>query len=170
MQLPPLQASAIRRYGAIALVLGIALAAPAASAQSRNLRAERGIDLLNAHITLAYREHDHAKYGALFTDSAIFEWPAIPSVRGRAALTAMARENWASLRNMDLRLVVASRLVAGNRATEFGAFEQSWDDDKGARNTEFGRYAAALVRQKNGAWLMDRFLGFEDSTRARPRQ
>lgn len=169
MQIPPLQTATIRLCTSIALVLGMALAASAASAQARSTHADRGIDLLNARIVQAYREHDHAKYGGLFTDSAIFEWPAIPSVRGRAALTAMARENWASLRNMDLKLVVASRLVAVSRATEFGAFEQSWDDDKGARNTEFGRYAAALVRQKNGAWLMDRFLGFEDSTRSRPR-
>src|SRR6266536_3616116 len=102
MQLLPLELATIRRCATIALVLGIALRASVASAQSRS--ADRGIDSLNARIAQAYRDHDHAKYGALFTDSAIFEWPAIPSVRGRPALTAMARENWASLRNMDLKL------------------------------------------------------------------
>lgn len=123
----------------------------------------RGIDSLNARITQAYRDHDPVKYAALFTDSAVFEWPAIASVRGRSALGTMARENWVALRNMDLKLTVASRRVSGNHATEFGAFEQSWDGDAG-RNTEFGRYTVALVRQANGEWLMDRFFGFEDST------
>jgi hypothetical protein len=56
--------------------------------------------------------------------------------------------------------------VAPNNATEFGAFQQSWLDTNGLRMTEFGRYAVFLVRQGNDSWLIDRFLGFEDSTRS----
>jgi hypothetical protein len=81
----------------------------------------------------------------------------------------MARDNWAALRDMDLRLTVATRRVAPDHATELGSFEQSWSDSTGARHTEFGRYATILVRQSDGRWLMDRFLGFEDSTRTSPR-
>jgi len=33
--------------------------------------------------------------------------------------------------------------------------------------TEFGRYVAFLLRQQDGSWRMDRFFGFEDSTRPR---
>jgi len=77
----------------------------------------------------------------------------------------MARENWASLKDMDLRLTVATRRVAPDHATEFGAFEQSWRDASGVRMTEFGRYVALLLRQQDGSWRMDRFFGFEDSTR-----
>ena len=32
--------------------------------------------------------------------------------------------------------------------------------------TEFGRYVTFLVRKNDGTWLIDRFFGFEDSTRA----
>jgi ketosteroid isomerase-like protein len=124
-----------------------------------------GIDSFNAALVQAYRTHDPQAYGTLFTDTAVFEWPAFTTVRGRAALAEMARSNWAALKDMDLRLIVARRRFAPDHATEFGAFEQSWSDSSGRRMTEYGRYVAVLVRQENGAWLMDRFFGFEDSTR-----
>ena len=125
-----------------------------------------GIDSLNARLVQSFRSHDPLAYSALFTDTAVFEWPAFNTVRGRAELAAMARSNWAALKDMDLRLIVATRRFAPDHATEFGAFEQSWRDAKGVGMTEFGRYVAVLVRQNDGSWLMDRFFGFEDSTRA----
>ena len=127
-----------------------------------------GIDSLNARIVRAYRTHDPEAYGALYTDSAIFEWPAFDSPRGRAAMAAMVRGNWASLKNMDLRLTVATRRLAADHATEFGAFEQSWSDSAGVRHAEFGRYVSVLARGEDGTWLIDRFFGFADSTRVQP--
>jgi ketosteroid isomerase-like protein len=127
-----------------------------------------GMDSLNARLVQAYRSHDPKAYAALYTDSAIFEWPAFNTVRGKAGLAAMAESNWASLRDMDLRLSVSTRRVAPDHATEFGAFEQSWRDSSGARMTEFGRYVTVMTRQQDGHWLMDRFFGFEDSTRTAP--
>jgi len=100
----------------------------------------------------------------LYTDTAVFEWPAFNTVRGPTALAAMARENWASLRDMDLRLTVATRRVTPDHATEFGAFEQSWRDSGGVRMTEFGRYVAFLLRQQDGSW---RWTGSSGS-RTRP--
>ncbi len=127
--------------------------------------ATAGIDSLNARLVRAYRNHDPQAYAALYTDTAVFEWPASNTVRGPAELAAMARSNWASLKDMDLRLTLSARRVAPDHATEFGAFQQSWRDPSGVRRTEFGRYVAFLLRQEDGGWRMDRFLGFEDSTR-----
>ena len=145
--------------------LGVAcLACPQPSRPSAR-QATTGIDSLNAALVRAYRSHDPVAYAALYTDTAVFEWPAFNTVRGPTALAAMARDNWASLRDMDLRLSVSSRRVAADHATEFGAFEQSWRDSSGTRMTEFGRYVSFLLRQADGSWRMDRFFGFEDSTR-----
>ena len=130
--------------------------------------ATAGIDSLNAALVRAYRTHDPQAYAALYTDTAVFEWPAFNTVRGPAQLAAMARSNWASLKDMDLRLTVSARRVAPDHATEFGGFEQSWRDSSGMRRTEFGRYVAFLLRQADGSWRMDRFFGFEDSTRVNP--
>ena len=135
------------------------------SVRSPTGEATAGIDSLNAAVVRAYRTHNPQAYAALYTDSAVFEWPAFNTVRGPAQLAAMARSNWASLQDMDLRLTVSARRVAPDHATEFGAFEQSWRDSRGVRMTEYGRYVSLLLRQADGRWRMDRFLGFEDSTR-----
>lgn len=155
------------RRAALPLCLAALACAPSAPAADA-ATAAAGVDALNARIAQAYRRHDPAAYAALYTDSAVFEWPAFTTVRGHAALAAMARDNWASLRDMDLRLTVADRRVAPDHVTEFGAFTQSWRDSSGARRAEYGRYVAVLVRQADGGWRMDRFFGFEDSTRALP--
>ena len=148
-------------------VIGIACAQPSRDTDGS---AGAGIDSLNAGITQAYRTHDPKAYAALYTDSAVFEWPAFTTVRGPAALATMAKDNWSSLRDMDLKLTVANRRYSPTGATEFGAFEQSWSDSSGTRNTEYGRYVSYVVKQQDGVWRMDRFFGFEDSTRKAPAQ
>jgi ketosteroid isomerase-like protein len=145
------------------VVLGVACSQ--ASRESVAAGAKAGIDSLNARLVQAYRNRDPQTYGALYTDSGVFEWPAFNTVRGRVALEDMVRSNWASLNDVDLQLTVASRRMAPNHATEFGAFQQSWRDAKGVRMTEFGRYVTLLARQPDSSWRIDRFFGFEDSTR-----
>src|SRR3989475_4194570 len=110
--------------------------------------ATAGIDSLNAALVRAYRTHDPQAYAALYTDTAVFEWPAFNTVRGPPQLAPVARGNWASLKDMDLRLTVSARRVAPDHSTEFGAFEQSWRDSSGLRRTEFGRDVAFLLRQE----------------------
>jgi len=151
-------------FGIYAIAAGVALLACRTAGPSA-ADATAGIDSLNAALVRAYRSHDPRAYAALYTDTAVFEWPAFNRVRGPAQLAAMARSNWASLKDVDLRLAVSARRVAPDHATEFGAFEQSWRDSSGVRRTEFGRYVAFLLRQADGSWRMDRFFGFEDSTR-----
>jgi uncharacterized protein (TIGR02246 family) len=164
---PSRRAARRRAAAACACVAALACApSPPAADRVGTDRAGAGIDSLNARIVQAYRDHDPEAYAALYTDSAVFEWPAFNTVRGRAGLAAMARDNWGALRDMDLVLTVASRRLADDHATEFGAFQQSWTDSAGTRMTEYGRYVTVLARQKDGGWLMDRFFGFEDSTRA----
>ena len=152
-----------RRFGSSIFCLFGLLACTRMSADATSANA--GIDSLNARLVDSYRHRDAAAYGALWTDSAAFEWPAFGTPRGPAALAAMARDNWAGEREVDLRLHVASRRLAPDHATEFGAFEQSWTDSGGVRRTEYGRYVSLLTKHQDGSWRLDRFLGFEDSTR-----
>src|SRR5438445_6787019 len=145
--------------------LGIAcLGCPQPSRPSAR-QATTGFDALNAALVRAYRSHDPVAYAALYTDTAVFEWPAFNTVRGPRELAAMARDNWASLGDMDLRLTVSTRRVAPDHATAFGAFQQSWRASRGGRMPEFGRYVAFLLRQADGSWRMHRFFRFADSTR-----
>ena len=146
---------------AIAVMVVACSAASPPSAE----QASAAIDSLNARLVRAYQTRDPQAYAALYTDSALFEWPAFTTVRGPAALGAMARSNWAAERDVDLRLTVANRRLTANQATEFGAFQQLWTDSAGVRMIEFGRYVTLLVRETDGSWRIDRFFGFEDSTR-----
>lgn len=159
--------SIVRAASGSALLLAILGGCSPGPRQSAS-DAAAGIDSLNARLVQAYRARDPQAYGALYTDSAVFEWPAFNTVRGRAGMEAMARTNWASLTEMDLRLTIASRRVAADHATEFGAFEQSFRDSSGVRTTEFGRYVTVLARGPDSAWRIDRFFGFADSTRPLP--
>ncbi|NUO63510.1 MAG: DUF4440 domain-containing protein [Gemmatimonadaceae bacterium] len=149
------------------LLLTLALAACDGTRTGVAAAASAKIDSLNARTAHAYRSADPRAYGALYADSAVFEWPAFNSARGPAGLEAMARDNWRTLRDMDLRLHVAERRIAPDHATEFGAFEQDYTDSAGKRFTEYGRYVTLLVPGEDGDWRIQRFFGFEDSTRAR---
>ena len=51
---------------------GLACRQPAPSAGE----ATAGIDALNSRVVQAYRRHDPQAYAALYTDTAVFEWPA----------------------------------------------------------------------------------------------
>jgi len=158
----------VKPVGAVAISLCILGTACSPTSRETPSDASAGIDSLNARIVQAYRTHDPRAYGALYTDSAVFEWPAFNTVRGRAGMEAMARSNWATLNDMDLRLSVSSRRAAPDHATEFGAFEQSWRDSSGARMAECGRYVTVLARDNDRTWRIDRFFGFSDSTRPVP--
>lgn len=156
----------MRAFILLAVAAGCAAILACAPAGPTTDAANAGIDALNARLVEAYRRRDPSAYAALYSDTAVFEWPAFSTVRGPAALAVMARDNWAAQRDVELRLRVAARRFAPDHATEFGAFEQSWSDAAGVRRTEFGRYVSLLVRRADGSWRLDRFFGFEDSTRA----
>ena len=151
---------------ALASLLACAACANEAPARSAAVDPQAGarIDSMNAKLSAVYHARDSRAYPLLFTDSAVFEWPAIPNIRGRAGLEALARDGWKTLDGLDLRIIPSSRRIGADHATEFGAFEESWRDSTGARKVEFGRYAELLARQPDGSWLIDHFFGFEDST------
>src|SRR5437879_12517982 len=77
-------------FGIYAIAAGAALLA-CRPARPSAADATAGIDSLNAALVRAYRTHDPQAYAALYTDTAVFEWPAFNTVRGPAQLAAMAR-------------------------------------------------------------------------------
>ena len=130
----------MRRFEARSLIAALALATSCAAHDApRNApESNTGIDTLNARIERSYRDKDPRSYAALFTDTAVFEWPAVPTVRGRPALQSMAGELWPPLPDLKLRFIVGTRRLAPNHATEIGAFEESWRDSTGAGGRSTG--------------------------------
>ena len=149
-------------------VLAPAVLALACARESRpdTAATTAALDSLDGQLSRAYHDRDAKLYGTLWSDSAVFEWPALPSLRGPAALSAMATDIWTGERDVELRVRPTTRRVAPDHATEWGAFEQAWTDSAGKRQVEYGRYVTAFAKQPSGSWRIDRWLGFEDSTRA----
>jgi ketosteroid isomerase-like protein len=152
------------RLLALASLLALGACANEAPARAADPQAGARIDSMNAKLSAVYRARDSRAYPLLFTDSAVFEWPGTPNIRGRVGLEALARDGWKPLNDLELKVIPSARSIGVDHATEFGAFEESWRDSTGARKVEFGRYAELLVRQPDGSWLIDHFFGFEDST------
>jgi hypothetical protein len=78
--------------------------------------AHAGIDSLNARLARAYRDHDPQAYAALFTDTAVFEWPAFNTVRGAAQLLRAIAPSPAAPRSSPTR-----RSSSGRRSTRCAA-------------------------------------------------
>ncbi|HTK49879.1 MAG TPA: nuclear transport factor 2 family protein [Gemmatimonadaceae bacterium] len=155
-----------RALAAVSLLLAGACAGspPARETASVPADANARLDTLIARLVTVHHALDAKGYAQLYTDSAVFEWPAFDTVRGRAGIEAMARGNFAPLDDLVIRITPSARRLAADHATEFGAFEETWNDSTGARKAEYGRYAETLARQPDGSYLIDHFLGFEDST------
>src|SRR5689334_20792849 len=129
----PLILCVTRRPMLAIILFAFGCAADGASNRASDSSAGAGLDSLNARLVDAYKRRDPPAYGPLYTDSAVFEWPAINNVRGPTALGAMARDIWTGERDVELRLKISARRFATDHATEFGAFEQSWTDSAGVR-------------------------------------
>jgi ketosteroid isomerase-like protein len=119
---------------------------------------------LRKQIEDIHGSRDAVAYSALHTEDAVFEWRGrATQVVGRAALEKNRREVWAARRESRLNLQAADVRVHGERAYEFGSYEETWIDAKGRRVTEFGRYVTAYARFGD-AWRIARTFGYSDLT------
>ena len=106
---------------------------------------------------------DVAAFGALHTDSTVFEWRGRSApVTGRTALEQSQREIWAARRELRLSLEVSELRLHADAAYEFGTYEETWIDSRGTTVTEFGRYVTAYSLERDGQWRIARTFGFSN--------
>lgn len=150
----------------VSVALGLVVASCTPASGDRPVVVDRsGLDSLDAALMRATRARNPEAYAQLHTDSVIFEWPALNTVRSRDGLAALMKGNWSERNDLSLDITVTRRHIGRDHATEFAAYRESWVDSKGQRTNEFGRYVITLVPQKTGGWRIDHFFGFADSTR-----
>ena len=155
------------KIGSLPVVLGFALTSCATQTADRSVGADSAsLDSVNAALIRATRARDPEAYARLHTDSVIFEWPALKTVRGRAALASLMKGNWSTRNDLDLEITVTARHIGRTHATEFAAYREHWQDSHGTRISEFGRYVITLLPAVGGGWSIDHFFGFADSTRS----
>ena len=131
------------------------------SSTARN--AESELASLRKQLEDVYGNRDVAAFGALHTDSVVYEWRGRPaSMAGRAGLENTQREIWATRRELRRSLAVGELRIHSDRAYEFGSYEETWIDPQGSRVTEFGRYVMSYVREFDGTWRVARTFGFAE--------
>jgi uncharacterized protein (TIGR02246 family) len=127
--------------------------------------AEDALANIRRTIEATHASRDAAAFGALHTESVVFEWQgrATPLV-GRANLIASRVKVWAPRADLRLALQVSELRVHTNRAYEFGSYEESWTDPDGRRVIERGRIVNTYILEEDGRWRVARTFGFTDST------
>jgi len=138
---------------------GCATASPGLS----SLGPESDLALVRKLVEDTHGRRDAAALGALHADTAVYEWRgrAAP-LTGRAELVRHLGDVWADRRELRLSLQVSELRVHGDRAYEFGSYEETWIDLREKRVTEFGRYVTAYAREPDGQWRIARTFGFSN--------
>jgi ketosteroid isomerase-like protein len=133
-----------------------------AKAQSQ---AETALADLRGRIEATHASRDAKAFGALHTESVVFEWQgrATP-LTGRADLIASRLKVWAPRADLRLILRVSELRVHSDRAYEFGSYEETWTNPDGRGVIERGRFVNAYLLEKDGRWRVSRTFGFTDST------
>ena len=127
--------------------------------------AETELAILRKQLEDIHGSRDVAALGALHTDATEFEWRGRSApVSGRVELENSIREVWAARRELRLNLQVSDLRIHGDRAYEFGTYEETWINPQGNRVTEFGRYVTAYSQEANGPWRISRMFGFSNLT------
>ena len=148
--------------GGAFVILLLFLGGLSAIAQSK---AEMALADLRQQIEATHATRDAKAFGALHTESVVFEWQgrATPLI-GRADLIASRLKVWAPRADLRLTLQVSELRIHTDRAYEFGSYEESWTNPDGGRVIERGRLVTAYVLEKDGRWRVARTFGFTDST------
>lgn len=126
---------------------------------------EAALAFVRAEVEAVHARRDAEGFGALHTESTVFEWQgrATPLV-GRVDLVASRRKVWAPRQNLRLVVRVSEMRIHGDRAYEFGSYEESWTDPQNRNVIELGRYVTSYVLERDRRWRIARTFGFTDST------
>ncbi|MBM4187779.1 MAG: hypothetical protein FJ206_10775 [Gemmatimonadetes bacterium] len=158
--------------------LAIVLAATAACAQAAEPPPAATATVDSAAVVAAARDAvtrtgaaevagNATEYAAQFLTSARIDYPGLPALIGRPAIEAAATAFFAERDHSVVTQTPTSTTAAeAGLAYEMGTYLSTYTT-KGspAAMTEFGRYAAAIVKDGDGQWRLSYMMAFPDSTR-----
>ena len=155
---------------AAALLLAAACAPPAKAPEQA--AAAPAVD--TASVRAAFAAH-RAKYiaaqtsgdatalAALFGDMAAVDIYGLPKLRGRAALEAAFKADFAARKYTLTEITpTATSARTSHDGSEIGTYHDM-HDAKGSVDHEWGRYLVALSKGADGQWRLDYLMAFPDS-------
>jgi uncharacterized protein (TIGR02246 family) len=141
------------------------LCVSARSTAMAQAQAEDALANLRRQIEAAHASRDAEAFGALHTESTVFEWQGRSTpIIGRSNMIESRKKVWAPRADLRLSLKVSELRVFSDRAYEFASYEENWTDAEKGRVIERGRLVTSYTLEKDGRWRIARVFGFTDST------
>jgi len=142
--------------------------APAAGAAATvdTAAVKTGLDSLRAHYIALQTSGDATGLAGLFTETAGVDIYGAPRMRGRAAIEATFKADFAA-RKFPMTEISPTSMNArtSDEASEIGTYH-NMHDLNGAKDHEWGRYLAAFGKGADGQWRLAYLIAFSDSTKA----
>lgn len=141
-------------------------AAPTTAASVDTALVRQGLDTLRAHYIALQTGGDATGLAGLFTEAGGVDIYGAPRLRGRAAIEAAFKADFA-VRKFTLTEITPISLNArtSDAASEIGTYHDM-HDVKGAKDHEWGRYLGAFEKGADGQWRLVYLMAFPDSTKA----
>ena len=140
-----------------------AASTPAAAPDTAALRAE--IAPLSEAYRAAILAGDAATLNALYTDNAVVELTAIPTMVGRGAIMTADSTNFAMGKPTEWSSTVRSTVALGNgNVAQTGSFSDARPAAKGKTTRRDGRWIAGIMKGDDGKWRINYLMGMTDST------
>ena len=100
---------------------------------------------------------------ALYSDMAGVDLYGLPKLRGRAAIEAAFKADYAARKYTMTEIMPTETTVrTSNDGYEIGTYHDM-HDVKGKVDHEWGRYLVGLAKGADGQWRLDYLIGFPDS-------
>ncbi len=116
-----------------------------------------------ARLSAAVPENNIDATLAQFSPTARYDYPAIPPMLGRVGIDSVVRPIFAARDFTGLTITPAATYVVSNdMAYARGSLTESWVEN-GKPATEYGRFAAEVVKEPDGQWRIRYFMAFPDS-------
>lgn len=149
----------------VAVLLGLACAAPASEAPRSDLSVVRTqLDSLWAQYAAAAVAGDGDAIARLYTDSLYLVESGLPTVRGNAALRTVVKDVLAGVRFHESTIRPEVTEFAGDRVLQFGEYRDVLQATGQPPQVVFGRFSAVLQQDSIGAWRVSRLIAVADST------
>ena len=109
---------------------------------------------------------DLAAFGALMTEDARFDAKGMPPIVGPAALQTALADIYKQVDYLEASATPTMTVAVSNElAHQAGTYMERYTmEGKKGEMTDYGRYAAAIVKGEDGQWRWAYMMAFVDST------
>jgi ketosteroid isomerase-like protein len=124
-----------------------------------------GLDSLRTHYIAARTAGDPSALAALYTEDAGVDQYGLPRLRGRAAIEAAFKADYATRKYTVLEIMpLSSEARTNTEGSEIGTYHEM-SDSSGTKGHAWGRYLVAFSKDSTGQWRVQYLIGFPDSTK-----